>query len=158
MQTSSTLSIEEEKGKLDPKYEKLIDQFEQEVAQYDTMARLAAIATFGGVIASILLPLLYLQFVANVNPYHAFASGPMLYFVIGGILASKAVPKLLIMYSNHKKHEISRLKYKPVTGVCMCDLYQFRTHLHKMDQAENSAERMRHAKLASYYKQKMGWQ
>jgi hypothetical protein len=54
------------------------------------------------------------------------------------------------------KHEVSRTKYKPVTGVCMCDLYQFRTHLNRADKAEDTAERMRHAKLASYYKHKMG--
>jgi hypothetical protein len=156
MEISAALSTEEEHAKLDEKYEKLIDQFEQETAQYDRLSRVSAVATFGGVLASILGPLLYFQS-AGVNPYHAFATGPALYVAIGGIIASKLVPKLAIMYANHKKHEISRVKYKPVTGVCMCDLYQFRTHLRKMDKAENAGERMKHAKLASYYKHKMGW-
>jgi hypothetical protein len=156
MENSAALSTEEERARLDQKYEKLIDQFEEETARYDRMSKISAIATFGGVIASILGPLLYFQ-LANVNPYQAFASGPALYVAIGGIVASKLVPKFMIMYADHKKHEVSRVKYRPVTGVCMCDLYQFRTHLRKMDKADTSGERMRHAKLASYYKHKMGW-
>lgn len=154
---ASALSVEEEKARLESKYEKLIEQFEKETAQYDRLSRVAVIATFGGVIISILLPLLYLAATAQ-DPYRAFVSGPLLYLVIAGILASKIVPKLVIWYSNHKKHEVSRLKYKPVTGVCMCDLYQYRTHLHKMDKAETVGERMRHAKLAGYYKHRMGWE
>lgn len=154
MQTPSLSA--EKAGELDQKFGRLIDQFEQEVAPYDRLTRFAAIGTFGGVIVSILIPILYLQFVANVNPYHAFMSGPAMYFVIGGIVASKIVPRLLMAYSSHKKHKISRTKYKPVTGVCMCDLYQFRTHLQKMEKASTAARRIRHAKLASYYKQKMG--
>lgn len=157
MENTAALSVEEEKARLDAKYEKLIDQFEEETARYDRMSKISAIATFGGVLASILTPLIYFQ-TANVNPYQAFASGPALYLTIVGIAASKLVPKLMMVYANHKKHEVSRVKYRPVTGVCMCDLYQFRTHLRKMDKAETTAERMRHAKLASYYKSKMGWQ
>jgi hypothetical protein len=156
MENLAAISIEEEKAKLDEKYQKLIDQFEQETARYDRLSRVSAVATFGGVIASILTPLLYFQSI-GVNPYHAFASGPALYYAIGGVIASKVAPKLAIMYANHKKHEVSRVKYKPVTGVCMCDLYQYRTHLNRMDRAGAPGERMRHAKLANYYKHKMGW-
>ncbi len=152
----AALSIPEEKAKLEEKYEKLIDQFEEDTAQYDRLARISAVATFAGVLASILVPLVYFQSI-GVNPYQAFATGPALYLTIGGIVASKLVPKLLIMYSSHMKHEVSQTKYKPVTGVCMCDLYQFRTHLNRVDKAETTAERMRHAKLANYYKHKMGW-
>lgn len=155
MQTPA-LSMEQEKAQLEVKYEKLIDQFEKETAQYDRLSRVAAIATFGGVLASILVPLLYLTATAE-DPFRAFVSGQLLYIVIGGVLASKIAPKLVIMYANHKKHEISKLKYRPVTGVCMCDLYQYRTHLRRMDKAETTGERMRHAKLASYYKHQMGW-
>ncbi len=155
MQTP-TLSTQEEKAQLEEKYEKLIDQFETETAQYDRLSRIAAVATFAGVLASILVPLLYLTTTAE-DPYRAFVSGPLLYIVIGGVLASKVAPKFLIMYANHKKHEVSRLKYRPVTGVCMCDLYQYRTHLRRMDKAGTPGERMRHAKLAAYYKHQMGW-
>ncbi|MEM2139404.1 hypothetical protein [Nitrososphaera sp.] len=155
MQTPA-LSSQEEKAQLEEKYEKLIDQFEQETAQYDRLSRIAAIATFGGVLASILVPLLYLAATA-ADPFRAFVSGPLLYIVIGGVLASKVAPKLVIMYANHKKHEVSRLKYRPVTGVCMCDLYQYRTHLRRMEKSDTPGERMRHAKLAAYYKHQMGW-
>lgn len=155
MQTPALLT-EKEKTQLEEKYEKLIDQFEEETAKYDRVSRVAAIATFGGVLASILVPLLYLT-ATEEDPFRAFVSGPLLYVVIGGVLASKVAPKLVIMYANHKKHEVSRLKYRPVTGVCMCDLYQYRTHLRKMDGAETTGERMRHAKLAAYYKHQMGW-
>lgn len=155
MENLPVISVEQEKAKLDEKYQKLIEQFEQDTARYDKLSRVSAIATFGGVIASILAPLLYFQSI-GVNPYQAF-TGPALYAVIGGIAASKIVPKLLMMYASHMKHEISRVKYKPVTGVCMCDLYQFRTHLNRMGEAGTPGERMRHAKLANYYKHKMGW-
>lgn len=155
MQTPA-LSPKEEKVQLEEKFEKLIDQFEQETAQYDRMSRVAAIATFGGVLASILIPLLYLAATAE-DPFRAFVSGSLLYIVIGGVLASKVAPKLLIMYANHKRHEVSRLRYRPVTGVCMCDLYQYRTHLRRMDKADTPGKRMRHAKLAAYYKRQMGW-
>jgi hypothetical protein len=156
MEKSAAISIPEEKAKLEEKYEKLIDQFEQDTAQYDRLARISAVATFAGVLASILVPIGYFQSI-GVNPYEAFTSGPALYLIIGSIVASKLVPKMLIMYSSHMKHEVSRIKYKPVTGVCMCDLYQFRTHLNRMAEAGAAAESMRHAKLASYYKYKMGW-
>lgn len=150
------LSAQEEKAQLEEKYEKLIDQFEKETTRYDRLARVAAIATFGGVLASILVPLLYLA-ATTEDPFSVFVSGPLIYVVIGGVLASKIVPKFLIMYANHKKHKVSRLKYRPVTGVCMCDLYQYRSHLRRMDKAETSGERIRHAKLAAYYKHQMGW-
>lgn len=141
MQITAT-SLEE--GKLDEKLEMLIDQFEREVAPYDRWSRISVAATSAGVVASIVLPLLLLQ------PAHA------LYATIAGIAASIGLTKLPILYADHKKHEISRVKYKPVTGVCMCDLYQYRTHLHKMQNANNTAERIRHSKLASYYKHQMG--
>jgi hypothetical protein len=79
------------------------------------------------------------------------------YAAIGGILASIVLTKLPILYVDHKKHQISIHKYKPVTGVCMCDLYQYRTHLRKMETATTSAERIRHYKLANYYKHQMGF-
>lgn len=130
--------------KLDEQLDKLIDQFEQEVAPYDRWSRISAIATSAGVISSIVLSMLLLQ------------SPVSLYAAIAGIAASIGVTKLPILYGDHKKHEISRLKYKPVTGVCMCDLYQYRTHLRRMESANDTAERIRHSKLANYYKHQMG--
>ncbi len=130
--------------KLDEQLDKLIDQFEQEVAPYDRWSRISAIATSAGVISSIVLSMLLLQ------------SPVSLYAAIAGIAASIGVTKFPILYGDHKKHEISRLKYKPVTGVCMCDLYQYRTHLRRMESANDTAERIRHSKLANYYKHQMG--
>jgi len=130
--------------KLDKKLEMLIDQFEREVAPYDKWSRIAAISSSAGVVTSILLSMLLLP------------SAYTMYAAIGGILASIVLTKLPILYADHKKHEISTNRYKPVTGVCMCDLYQYRTHLRKMETATTSAERIRHNKLANYYKRQMG--
>lgn len=133
-----------EENKLDEKFEMLIDQFEREVAPYDRWSRISMIATSAGVVSSIVFPLLLLE------------PAVALYATIAGIGASIGLTKLPILYADHKKHEISKEKYKPVTGVCMCDLYQYRTHLHKMQNANDNAERIRHSKLASYYKHQMG--
>lgn len=130
--------------KLDKRLEMLIDQFEREVAPYDKWSRIAAISSSAGVVTSIILSMLLLP------------SAYTMYAAIGGILASIVLTKLPILYADHKKHEISTNKYKPVTGVCMCDLYQYRTHLRKMETATTSAERIRHNKLANYYKRQMG--
>ena len=130
--------------KLDKRLEMLIDQFEREVAPYDRWARIAAITTSAGVVTSIVLSMLLLP------------SAYTLYAAVGGILASIVLTKLPILYVDHKKHQISTHKYKPVTGVCMCDLYQYRTHLRRMEMATTTVERIRHNKLANYYKHQMG--
>jgi hypothetical protein len=138
------ISPSNEDVKLDKRFEMLIDQFEREVAPYDKWSRVAAISSSAGVVTSIVLAMLLLP------------SGYTVYAAIGGILASIILTKLPILYADHKKHEISTHKYKPITGVCMCDLYQYRTHLRKMETATTSAERIRHNKLANYYKHQMG--
>jgi hypothetical protein len=130
--------------KLDTMLEMLIDQFEREVAPYDRWSRIAAISSSAAVVTSIVLSMLLLP------------SDYTLYAAVGGILASIILTKLPILYADHKKHEISTHKYKPVTGVCMCDLYQYRTHLRRMEIATTTADRIRHNKLANYYKQQMG--
>jgi uncharacterized protein YacL len=131
--------------KLDTRLEMLIDQFERDVAPYDRWSRIAAITTSAGVVISIVLSMLLLP------------SAYIMYAAIGGIIATIVLTKLPILYADHKKHEISRQKYKPVTGVCMCDLYQYRTHLHRMEMATTTVERIRHNKLANYYKHQMGF-
>jgi hypothetical protein len=130
--------------KLDERLEMLIDQFEREVAPYDRWSRIAAISSSAAVVTSIVLSMLLLP------------PGYTVYAAIGGILASIVVTKLPILYADHKKHQISTHKYKPITGVCMCDLYQYRTHLRRMETATTSAERIRHNKLANYYRHQMG--
>jgi hypothetical protein len=130
--------------KLDKRLDMLIDQFEREVAPYDRWSRIAAVSSSAAVVTSIVLSMLLLP------------SGYTLYAAVGGILASIVLTKLPILYADHKKHEISTHKYKPVTGVCMCDLYQYRTHLRRMEMATTTADRIRHNKLANYYKHQMG--
>ena len=130
--------------KLDKRLEMLIDQFEREIAPYDRWSRIAAISSSAAVVTSIVLSMLLLP------------SDYTLYAAVGGILASIVLTKLPILYADHKKHEISTHKYKPVTGVCMCDLYQYRTHLRRMEMATSTADRIRHNKLANYYKHQMG--
>jgi hypothetical protein len=130
--------------KLDKRLEMLIDQFEREVAPYDRWSRIAAVSSSAAVVTSIVLSMLLLP------------SDYTLYAAVGGILASIVLTKLPILYADHKKHEISTHKYKPVTGVCMCDLYQYRTHLRRMEMATTTADRIRHNKLANYYKHQMG--
>jgi hypothetical protein len=130
--------------KLDKRLDMLIDQFEREVAPYDRWSRIAAVSSSAAVVTSIVLSMLLLP------------SGYTLYAAVGGILASIVLTKLPILYADHKKHEISTHKYKPVTGVCMCDLYQYRTHLRRMEMATSTVDRIRHNKLANYYKHQMG--
>ena len=130
--------------KLDKRLDMLIDQFEREVAPYDRWSRIAAVSSSAAVVTSIVLSMLLLP------------SGYTLYAAFGGILASIVLTKLPILYADHKKHEISTHKYKPVTGVCMCDLYQYRTHLRRMEMATTTVDRIRHNKLANYYKHQMG--
>ncbi|HXG06463.1 MAG TPA: hypothetical protein VNI77_03960 [Nitrososphaera sp.] len=143
MQVSTSLPHLEE-TKLDEKLEMLIDQFERDVAPYDRWSRISMVATSAGVVSSIVLPLLLLEPVVALYP------------TVAGIAASIALTKIPILYADRKKHQISREKYKPVTGICMCDLYQYRTHLHKIRTARSTAERIRHSKLASYYRRQMG--
>ena len=147
-----------EEAKLNDKLEKLLNQFEREVEPYDRFSALSLFSTPIGIILSILLPLGYLQFVAGANPFVSMVSTGIIYWIVGGILATVGLTKLPIIYADHKKHEISRTKYKPIAGVCMCDLSQLRSHMKKMEKAKVTGERMKHAKLVKYYKQQIGWE
>ena len=139
-------------NKLDERLDALLDQFEREVEPYDRWAGISMFATPAGVMVSIFVPLL-LHFSGS------FAiSESVLYWIVGGIVATIGLTKLPLMYVDHKKHEISRVKYRPMAGVCMCDLSQFRSHMKKMEKASTTGERIRHVKLANYYKSQMGWE
>jgi hypothetical protein len=133
----------------------LLDQFEREVEPLDRLYGLPMFATPAGIMLSIFLPLGYLQFIAGVDPFASIETA--LYWIVGGILATIGLTKLPIFYVDRKKHKISRTKYKPITGVCMCDLSQLRGHMRKMEKAKVTGERMRHAKLVKYYKEQIGW-
>ena len=138
--------------KLDERLDSLLDQFEREVEPYDRWAGISMFITPVGVIASIFVPLI-------VHFSGTFAiSDSILYWIVGGIVTTVGLAKVPLLYLDHKKHEISRLKYKPIAGVCMCDLSQYRSHMNKMEKAGTTGERIRHVKLANYYKHQMGWE
>ncbi len=139
-------------NKLDERLEGLLNQFEREVEPYDRWAGISMFATPVGVVVSIFVPLL-LHFSGS------FAiSESVLYWIVGGIVATIGLTKLPLLYVDHKKHEISRVKYRPIAGVCMCDLSQLRSHMGKMDKASTTGERIRHTKLVNYYKHQIGWE
>ncbi len=139
-------------NKLDERLDGLLDQFEREVEPYDRWAGISMFATPVGVVISIFGPLM-LHFSGT------FAiSESVLYWIVGGILTTIGLTKLPLLYVDHKKHEISRVKYRPMAGVCMCDLSQLRSHMTKIEKARTTGERIRHTKLVNYYKHQIGWE
>jgi Na+/melibiose symporter-like transporter len=149
--------LKEHDEKLDQRLQRLLDQFERDVEPYDRLSAISMIATPIGVIVSIFLPLLSIQLLFHNNEYTSIGSSSTIYCTIVGILITICVTKLLLFYVDHKKHEISRVKYKPIAGVCMCDLSQLRAHINRMDKSKTMGERMRHAKLVNYYRHQIGW-
>ena len=149
-------SVFEEK-KINEHLEGLLDQFERDVKPYDKLSYLSILLTPIGVILSIFIPLLLLRFEAGANPYFYLTSLPTLYWIIGSILVTLFCTKLLIFYVDYKKHEISKTKYRPVSGVCMCDLSQLRSYMRKREKAKTLGERIRYGKLIDYYKNQIGW-
>ena len=142
----------ETENKLDVRLVSLLDQFEHEVEPYDRLAGMSMFATPVGVVISIFLPLL-LHFSGS------FAiSESVLYWIVGGILATIGLTKLPLLYVDHKKHEISRVKYRPMSGVCMCDLSQLRSHITRIEKAKTTGDKIRHTKLVNYYKHQIGWE
>ena len=72
-------------------------------------------------------------------------------------MATLVVTKVAIHFFDYWKHQISKLKYKPLTGVCMCDISQLRSHLGKMEKTNFPAERLKHKRLVDYYRELIGW-
>lgn len=144
--------IEEQNG-LNRKLEGLLDQFEREVEPYDRWSAISMIATPVGIIFSIFLPLLFTQYIA----FGSIDSGLSLYWIVAGVLITAVITKIPLFYVDHKKHEISRIKYKPIAGVCMCDLSQLRSHMMRMEKSKTMGDRLRHAKLVNYYRNQIGW-
>ena len=143
--------------KLNKRLEALLDQFENEVKSYDKWSCISMLAAPVGIIISIFLPILFIQYMSHGNLYVSINSRPALYLVFIGIAATVVITKLAIFYVDYKKHEISRTKYRPIAGVCMCDLSQLRTHMIKIEKSKTAGERMRHVRLMNYYKHQMGW-
>ena len=147
----------EDYKKLNKRLEALLDQFENEVKSYDKWSSISMLAAPVGIIISIFLPILFLQYMSHGNLYVSINSSPALYLVFSGIVATVVITKLAIFYVDYKKHEVSRTKYRPIAGVCMCDLSQLRTHMIKIEKSKTAGERMRHVRLMNYYKHQMGW-
>jgi hypothetical protein len=145
----------DESNKLDKRLEGLLDQFEREVESYDKWSSISMIATPVGIIFSIFLPLLF-KYIVQSNSFDSVVSGSSVYWVVAGILITAVVTKIPLFYVDHKKHQISRNKYRPIAGVCMCDLSQLRSHMIRMEKSKTMGERLRHAKLVNYYKHQIG--
>jgi hypothetical protein len=143
----------ENSNKLNKRLEALLDQFESEVKPYDKWLGISMVATPVGIIISIFFPILFIQYASQGSLlYVSVSSGPILYWIISGIIVTVAITKLPLFYVDYKKHKISRTKYKPVTGICMCDLSQLRSHMIRMEKSKTTGERIRHARLINYYK------
>ena len=143
---------------IEEKFQVLLDQFEKEVEPYDKISAISALATPVGVVISIFLPLLFLHFIGGkISPSLAITGGPLIYWIVGGIVGTIFLSKLSLIYIDHQKHKISRTKYRPIAGVCMCDLSQLRSQVIKMEKSKTAGERIRHVKLINYYKHQMGW-
>lgn len=144
-------------SKLGSKMEMLLDRFEKEVEPYDRLSSILALLTPVGVILSIMVPIPFISHSSQANVFSIVISEGILIWIVGPIIAVTGLTKVGILLIDHKKHVISRTKYKPLTGVCMCDLSQLRSHLARMEKAKTVGEQLRHRKLANYYKQKIGW-
>lgn len=137
--------------KLDKKLDTLLNQFEREVEPYDRWAGISMFTTPVGVIASIFVPLILTLPSLEIT-------GSALWWIVGGIVATIGLSRIPLLYVDHKKHEISRMKYRPLAGVCMCDLSNLRSHMRKADKAHTTGDRIRHTKLVNYYKHQIGWE
>jgi len=147
----------ENDNRLDKRLEALLDQFENEVKPYDKWSGIAMVATPVGVILSIFFPILLIQYASQGSSllHISLSSESIFYWIIDGNLATVAITKLPLFYIDYKKHKISRTKYMPITGVCMCDLGQLRSHMIRMEKSKTTGERIRHARLINYYKRQI---
>ena len=143
----------ENDNKLNKRLEALLDQFESEVKPYDKWSGISMVATPVGIIISIFFPMLLIQYASQGSLlYVSVSSGQILYWIISGIVATVAITKLPLFYVDYKKHKISRTKYRPITGICMCDLSQLRFHMIRVEKSKTTGERIRHTRLINYYK------
>ena len=144
-------------NKIDSRLETLLDRFEKEVEPYDRLLSILVLLTPVGVILSILIPIPIISHSSHGNVLSVLVSEGILVWIVGAIFAITVITKVGMLLVDHKKHVISRSKYKPLTGVCMCDLSQLRSHLRRMEKAKTVGERLRHMKLVNYYQERIGW-
>ena len=88
------VSLVIEGNKLNGRLENLLNQFEKEVRPYDRLSSLTVIATPIGVVISIFLPFILVQYVEAGNAYTSIISGPLINWIIAGMLMSVALTKL----------------------------------------------------------------
>jgi hypothetical protein len=143
--------------KIDSRLETLLDRFEKEVEPYDRLLSILVLLTPVGVILSILIPIPIISYSSHGNVFSVLVSEGILIWIVGAIFAVTVITKVGMLLVDHRKHVISRSKYKPLTGVCMCDLSQLRSHLRRIEKAKTVGERLRHIKLANYYQEQIGW-
>ena len=146
----------ENDNKLNKRLEALLEQFESEVKPYDKWSGISMVATPVGIIISIFFPILLIQYASQGSlSYASVSSSPIIYWNISGIVATVAITKLPLLYVDYKKHKISSTKYRPITGICMCDLSQLRSHMIRMEKSKTTGERIRHARMINYYKHRI---
>lgn len=143
--------------KIDSRLETLLDRFEKEVEPYDRLLSILVLLTPVGVILSILIPIPIISYSSNGNVFSILVSEGILIWIVGAIFAITVITKVGMLLVDHRKHVISGSKYKPLAGVCMCDLSQLRSHLRRIEKAKTVGERLRHIKLANYYQEQIGW-
>ena len=144
-------------GKIDSRLETLLDRFEKEVEPYDKLLSILVLLTPVGVILSILIPIPIISYISHGNVFSVLVSEGILIWIVGAIFAITGITKVGMLLVDHRKHVISRSKYKTLTGVCMCDLSQLRSHLRRVEKAKTVGERLRHMKLANFYQEQIGW-
>ncbi len=131
---------------MDPRLESLLEMFEYETEPYDKLAAYALLLIPIGAVMVALMLLLSGPIVA----------GPKLYSAIVLVMCLPFITYAISLYSDKKKHEISNTRYKPITGICMCDLSQLRYHIIRFEKSDSYAEKARHARMIEYYENKIG--
>lgn len=142
--------------KLDQNLEHLLNRFEEEVRIYDKLSALGLIVTPIAIVLTVVFGWLLAPSLLHDAVLHSFVASERMYWVIGGILATVAATKLPILYAEHMKHQISNRKYKPLSGgKCMCDLSQLRYHMRRLEKSRHEGERIKHARMVAYCKQRL---
>jgi hypothetical protein len=74
--------------KIDSRLEMLLNLFEKEVKPYDRLSSIFFLLTPVGVILSTLSPVPIMLYVFHTNPFAAMISGGIVFWIIGGIVAT----------------------------------------------------------------------
>ncbi|MCS7140870.1 MAG: hypothetical protein NZ888_01625 [Candidatus Nitrosocaldus sp.] len=143
---SSSSSSSRSRYRMDPRLEELLSRFEHDAEPYDRLAAYSLLLIPIGAVAVALMLLL-------TGPV---TIGWKVYLAVASMIALPFVTYTISIYAERKKHEISESRYRPVTGMCMCDLSQLRYHMIRFEKADNYAEKARHARMMEYYAERIG--